>query len=298
MASWQAHFFVMVLKLQVKRKMHKQTDIHRARATLGAMKHKVPAGVVATPETVGGLAGERLRPVSGATSGTVLYLHGGGYFACSPQTHRPVTGGLARRGFDVFAPDYRLAPEHPFPAAIEDAVAAYRGLLASGIPADRIAVAGDSAGGGLALATLLSLREAGDPLPAAALLLSPWTDLAGTGETLRTNGKRDAMFTGEGMERAAAPYLAGADPRNPLASPLYAALSGLPPMLIHAGSYEILLDDSRRLVDRARAAGTEVMLQTWPVVPHVWQLFPMPEAAQSLDAASAFLQGKLHSEAA
>ncbi len=110
------------------------------------------------------------------------------------------------------------------------------------------------------------------------MLFSPWTDLAGTGDTLRTNTKRDAMFHGEGMERAAAPYLAGADPRNPLASPLYAELGGLPPMLIHAGTYEMLLDDSRRLAERARAAGTEVTVRTWPVVPHVWQLFPCPRA--------------------
>ena len=291
MASWQAHIIVWILKSRVKRKLHNETNIEKARATLSAIKHKVPKGVARTAETVGGVTGEWLRPASGAAAGTLLYLHGGGYFACSPQTHRPITGGFAKRGLDVFAPDYRLAPEHPFPAAIEDAVAAYRGLLASGIPARQILIAGDSAGGGLTLATLLSLREAGDPLPAAAVLFSPWTDLAGTGDTLRTNGRRDAMFTGIGMEKAAEPYLAGADPRNPLASPLYAELAGLPPMLIHAGSYEILLDDSRRLADRAREAGVDVSLQTWPVVPHVWQLFSMPESGQSMDAAAAFLKG-------
>ena len=248
-----------------------------------------------TAEPVGGVAGEWLRPAGGRAAGTLLYLHGGGYFACSPQTHRPITGGFAKRGLDVFAPDYRLAPEHPFPAAIDDAVAAYRGLLARGIPPGQLVLGGDSAGGGLTLATLLSLRAAGDQLPAAAMLFSPWTDLAGTGETLRSNSRRDAMFTGVGMERAADPYLAGADARNPLASPLYADLHGLPPLMIHAGSYEILLDDSRRLAERARAAGVDVSMQTWPVVPHVWQLFSMPESGQSLDAAAAFLKGKLQS---
>ena len=295
MASWQAHVIVWILKSRVKRKLNTETDVTKARATLSAIKHKVPKGVTRSAETVGGVAGEWLRPANGTAAGTLLYLHGGGYFACSPQTHRPITGGFARRGLDVFAPDYRLAPEHPFPAAIDDAVAAYRGLLARGTPPSRLVIAGDSAGGGLALATLLCLREAGDPLPAAAMLFSPWTDLAGTGDTLRTNSRRDAMFTGHGMEKAVEPYLAGADVRNPLASPLYAELAGLPPLMIHAGSYEILLDDSRRLAERARAAGVDVSMQTWPVVPHVWQLFSMPETGQSMDAAANFLKGKLWS---
>ena len=296
MASLQAHLIVLVLKFQVKRKLKGETDVESARATLSAIKHKVPPGVVARTETVGGVSGEWLRPASGATAGTLLYLHGGGYFACSPQTHRPITGGFAKRGLEVFAPDYRLAPEHPFPAAIDDAVAAYRGLLARGIAPGDLTIGGDSAGGGLALATLLTLRAAGDPLPAATMLFSPWTDLAATGETLRSNRKRDAMFNGDGMDKAADVYLGGADPKHPLASPLYADLSGLPPTLIHAGTYEVLLDDSRRLAERARAAGTDVTLQTWPVVPHVWQLFAMPESGRSMDAAAAFLKGKLRAD--
>ena len=298
MASLQAHLLVFFLKLRVKRKMHAQMDVLQARKTLSGIKHKVPPGLAASDENFGGVAGEWLRREPGqrtgpSAAGTLLYLHGGGYFACSPQTHRPITGGFARRGLDVFAPDYRLAPEHPFPAAVDDAVAAYRGLLASGIPPGRIVVGGDSAGGGLALALLLSLRDAGDALPAGAILFSPWTDLAGTGDTLRSNARRDAMFPGEGIEQAAAPYLAGADARNPLASPLYGDLAGLPPMLIHAGSYEVLLDDSRRLAERARAAGVSVEVATWPVVPHVWQLFPVPEAARSMDQAAAFLLAAL-----
>ena len=293
MASWQSHLIVLLLKLRVKRKLMTQTDVTAARATLSAIKHKIPPSVRASNRTVGGIAGEWLSPVAGNAVGTLLYLHGGGYFACSPQTHRPITTGFAGRGLDVFAADYRLAPENPFPAAIEDAVAAYRGLLASGVPASSLAIGGDSAGGGLTLATLLSLRDAGDELPAACVLFSPWTDLAATGETLRTNTRRDAMFDGTGMDRAIMPYLAGADPRNPLASPLYADLHGLPPTLIHAGTYEVLLDDSRRLAERARAAGTEVELRTWPVVPHVWQLFRIPESAQSMDAAATFLKAKL-----
>ena len=293
MASWQAHLTVLFLKLSVKRRMQAETDINRARATLSARIQKVPRGVVASDEDVAGIPGEWLRPAVGGASTTMLYLHGGGYFACSPQTHRPVTGAFAKSGLSVFTPDYRLAPEHPFPAAVEDAVAAYRGLLASGVSASALAIAGDSAGGGLALAVLLTLHDAGDALPAACVLFSPWTDLAGTGDSLRANSKRDAMFHGEGIHRAAQPYLAGTDPRHPLASPLYASLKGLPPTLIHVGSDEVLLDDSRRLAERAHAAGVDVTLRTWPVVPHVWQLFGLPESARSLSEATSFVAGRL-----
>ncbi len=290
MASWQAHLAVLFLKFQFKRKLRGGADVAPARAILNNIKHKVPNEVRASSGQVGSVNGEWMRPAAGTASGTLLYLHGGVYFACSPQTHRPVTGGFARRGFDVFAPDYRLAPEHPFPAAVDDAVAAYRGLLAQGVDPGQLTVAGDSAGGGLALGMLLSLRDAGDPMPAAVAVFSPWTDLAATGETLRTNSARDAMFNGKGVSRAAAPYLAGADARNPLASPLYGDYAGFPPMLIHAGTYEVLLDDSRRLADRVRAADAPVTLQTWPVVPHAWQLLPIPEARQSMDAAAAFVR--------
>ena len=290
MASIQAHLITLALRWQMKRKMRGETDVMRARAMMKSFARTVPSDVTAADETIGGIPGEWLRPARRPAAGTLLYLHGGGYFACSPQTHRPITAKFAQGGLAVFSPDYRLAPEHPFPAAVDDAVAAYRGLIASGIAPASLTVAGDSAGGGLALAMLVSLRDAGDPLPAAAMLFSPWTDLAGTGDSVRTNRIRDAMFPGQGMERAVEPYLAGMDPRNPLASPLYAELHGLPPLLLHVGSWEILLDDSRRVVERARAAGTQATLETWPVVPHVWQLFPMPEAGQSMRKAAAFLR--------
>ena len=166
-------------------------------------------------------------------------------------------------------------------------------MLAGGIAPQSIAIAGDSAGGGLALALLVSLRDAGDPMPAAAMLFSPWTDLACTGASVKENDRRDAMFVAEGMERGAQPYLNGTNPRNPLASPLYADLSRLPPLLVHVGSYEILLDDSRRLVERARAAGTSAQIQTWPVLPHVWQLFRMPETTVSMNAAADFLRAAI-----
>lgn len=295
MASWQAHLMVLALKLSVKRSNRRNTDMLKARAMMARASPKVPAGTVVSTGELGSVRGEWVRPATGAAAGTLFYIHGGGYFACSPQTHRPITGGFARRGLDVFAPDYRLAPEHRFPAAVNDVVAAYRGLLASGIAASSVTVAGDSAGGGLALALLLSLRDAGDALPAACTLFSPWTDLAGTGATLKTNRKRDAFFDGHGIERLTMPYLAGEDARNPLASPLYGDLHGLPPMLIHVGSYEVLLDDSIRLADRAHAAGVAVTLRSWPVVPHVWQMFGLPESTVSLDEAAEFLCAALAS---
>jgi monoterpene epsilon-lactone hydrolase len=290
MASWQAHLLGAVLRYQVKRKLRGTTNVTEVRAALKAIKHRLPAGIVVEERSFGGIAGEWLTGGASEAGGTLFYLHGGGYFACSALTHRPITAGFARRGLQVFAPNYRLAPEHPFPAAIDDAVASYLGLLASGVPPRQILVAGDSAGGGLALATLLTLRDAGHPLPAAASLFSPWTDLAGTGASLVTNDKRDPMFDGDKIALAAAPYLANTDPRHPLASPIYAALHRLPPLLIHVGSHEVLLDDSTRLAERSQAAGVTVTLRHWPVVPHGWQLFNfLPEARQSLDEAAGFL---------
>jgi acetyl esterase/lipase len=217
-------------------------------------------------------------------------MHGGGYFACSPVTHRAITGGFANRGFRVFAVDYRLAPENPFPAALDDALAAYKGFLDSGVSTLTFAVAGDSAGGGLALATLLAAKAEGLPMPAVALLFSPWTDLAGTGATLVSNFKRDPMLRGDLIGVGAGFYLNGADPKNPLASPLYGDFAGLPPLLIQVGETEVLRDDATRFAGLASAAGVTVNLKIWDKVPHVWQLFQafLPEARSALNEAVAF----------
>ncbi|HEV1993284.1 MAG TPA: alpha/beta hydrolase [Candidatus Acidoferrum sp.] len=225
----------------------------------------------------------------------LLYLHGGGYFGCSAESHRSITVFFALQGFRVFAPDYRLAPENRFPAAVEDAVAVYRALLSTGYPSQRIVIAGESAGGGLALSLMLALRAASVPLPAAAALFSPWTDLAATGDSIRTNTDRCAMFIGADVAASARYYLGDTDPRNPLASPLYADLSGLPPLLIHVGADEVLRDDSTRLAERARAAGVPVELKIWPVVPHAWQLAPhlIPEARHSLRESAAFFSTRV-----
>jgi len=245
---------------------------------------------------LGGVPGEWVESASASKPAVavLVYLHGGGYFACSARTHRPFTTTFAQRGLRVYAPDYRLAPENPFPAGLDDAVAAWHAVRAEIGPSTPMVIGGDSAGGGLALATMLKLRDGGAALPAAAALFSPLTDLVGIGESRRSNDRRCAMFFGSGLARATEFYMAdtGGDPRHPLVSPLYADLRGLPPLLIHVGADETLRDDSTELATRARAAGVRVELTLWPGVPHVWQMFHpfVPEGRQSLAAASAFLR--------
>jgi acetyl esterase/lipase len=181
--------------------------------------------------------------------------------------------------------DYRLAPENPFPAALEDATAAYRWLLKSGFKPEQIVIAGDSAGGGLSLSTMVSLRDAGDPLPRGAVLLSPWTDLAGTGESIKTHAEIDPWLNADNLIPFAALYFGKEDGRHPLVSPLYADLHGLPPMLIQVGSDEILLDDSTRLASRAQAAGVEVKMEVWDGLWHVWHIFAsqLPEGQKAIE---------------
>ena len=291
MASLQAYLAVWITKWRVKRRLKRCRDYRLARQILRPLPYKASPAVRFSFAEVNGIPGEWVE-TQNVASGVLLYMHGGGYFACSAETHRPITAWFAQHGFGVFAPNYRLAPENPFPAAVDDAAAAYRGLLAAGHEAQRIVVAGDSAGGGLTLSLLLVLRAANTPLPAAAALFSPWTDLAATGESIRTNTSNCAMFHGPALAPTARWYLGDTDPRNPLASPLYADLSRLPPMLIHVGAREVLRDDSTRLAEKARAAGVAVDLKVWPVVPHVWQLAHtfIPEARQSLRETAEFLR--------
>jgi monoterpene epsilon-lactone hydrolase len=291
MASLQARLSVWIIKWRVKRRLKGVHDYRVARQILRPDPYKIPSTVQISPAQLGGVPGERLEGPSPANT-VLLYLHGGGYFGCSAESHRPITAFFALEGFRVFAPDYRLAPENRFPAAVEDAVASYRAILAAGYPSQRIVVAGESAGGGLTLSLMLALRSAGVPLPAAAALFSPWTDLAATGESVRTNTDRCAMFRGSDIAASARYYLGDTDPRNPLASPLYADLAALPPLLIHVGADEVLRDDSTRLAERARVSGVSVKLKIWPVVPHAWQLAPhrIPEARQSLRESASFLR--------
>ena len=191
--------------------------------------------------------------------------------------------------------DYRLAPEHPFPAALEDAVAAYRWLLADGADSRRIAVMGDSAGGNLAFAMLLKARDEGLPLPAAAVGLSPWLDLALASPSFRLNAEADPILNADEAPKFVEYYLAGADPRMPYASPLYGDPAGLPPTLLQVGSDEILRDDSVRMAEKLRAAGCHVELEVWPRMPHVWHLFApvLPEARRAIERIGTFLDSRL-----
>ena len=246
---------------------------------------QAPGGTRVAAADAGGVPAEWVTPPGEAGGRVLMYLHGGGYQLGSPATARHLVALLsAAAQAQAFSVDYRLAPEHPFPAAVEDAVAAYRWLLAAGHDPTSVAIAGDSAGGGLVLATLVALRDSGDRLPAAAVAMSPWTDLALTGESLRTRAGVEVMVKPAGMPETAALYLAGADPRHPYASPLYADLHGLPPLLIQVGDAEVILDDSTRFAARARAAGVEVTLEIWDEMPHVFQAFAglLPEADQAV----------------
>jgi acetyl esterase/lipase len=222
----------------------------------------------------------------------VLHLHGGAYLLCSPETHRGLAAALSRaaRG-PVLLPRYRLAPQHVFPAAVDDAVAAYRWLVEDrGVAPERIAVSGDSAGGGLALAMLLTARDAGLPMPACYVGLSPWTDLAGTGTSMAELDRIDPWLSAELVAPAARAYAGAASLEDPRVSPLYGDLTGLPPMLVHVGSDEILLDDAVRLVDRARAAGVDASLGVFEGLWHVFQAFPVPESRRSLREIGAFVR--------
>lgn len=254
----------------------------------------VPAEWVSVP------GAERLSSRSTGGGRTVLYLHGGGYVSGSPRTHRALAGELAHAaGARLLLPAYRLAPEHPFPAALEDAWVAYWWLLTQGIPSGQIVVAGDSAGGGLALALLITLRDAGVPLPAGLVCISPWVDLTLHGASLRANDGRDYL-NAAAIRATAALYLNGRDAHEPLASPLFADLGGLPATLIQAGTAELLLDDSKRLARRAAAAGVPVELELWENMVHVWHfLYPFEaKARHAIRRIGAFVCARVAADAA
>lgn len=270
----------------------------RARLTFitRLMKYLAPRGTLATQETLGGVPMEWVENVNSGVQGYMLYLHGGAYVIGSPQSHRNLTAHLAKHcSLRVAALDYRLAPEHAFPAAVDDALAAYRGMLDMGIEAQDIVIAGDSAGGGLTLACALAIREAGLELPAALVCLSPWTDLTNVSESMRSNAASEVMLSLNGIQNYTQQYLQGADPRTPFASPLHANLAGLPPTLIQVADIEVLYNDSTRYAEASKKAGVETVLEVSPNLWHVWQLYAgqMPEADDAIWRISHFVSTHL-----
>jgi acetyl esterase/lipase len=270
-------------------------DVAMLRAAFNELMAQVPvpADVHHRPTTIGGVDAVEVTVQGRDADNVILYFHGGVYVIGSAATSVPLVSDLARRtGAKAVTVDYRLAPEHPYPAAVEDAQAAYEGLLSQGVEPGQIALAGESAGGGLAVATLLALRAAGTPLPSCAFLMSPYADLTLSGETLAEKQAVDPVLTPEGLRLRVQDYVAGADASDPLISPVFGDLSGLPPLLIQVGSHEILLSDAVRLAGRAAVADVPVTLEVTPGVPHVFQGFAalLDEAGAALDRASAFLR--------
>ena len=257
--------------------------------------YAMPPGATATPVDAGGVPCEWVVGAGADPARRLLYLHGGGYVLGNLNTHRDLAAAISQAsGAAALAVDYRLAPEHPYPAAVDDALTAYQFMRTHGPDgpgaAEALYINGESAGGGLALATALAARAAETPLPDAVVAVSAWTDLALTGESYETRADVDIRISKAGSEATATMYLGGADPREPLASPLYADLRGLPPLLLLVGDAEVLLDDTRRFTARAREAGVDVTESVWPEMFHVWhhQWAQVPEAREAIDRIGVF----------
>jgi epsilon-lactone hydrolase len=274
------------------------TDIGERRKNMDArgLAYGLAADVKVETVTANGVAAEWTSTPGAARDAAILYVHGGGYVTGSLDSHRHLAAELGRAVNCVaLALDYRLAPEHPFPAPVEDTVAAYRFLLTQGFKPERIVIAGDSAGGGLVVAAMVAIREAGLAQPGCGWCLSPWIDMEALGESMESRAAADPMVQKPVILDMAKLYLGGADPRSPLAAPLYADLAGIAPLLIQVGAAETLLDDAIRLAQRAGAADVRVDLQVWPEMIHVWPLFHPELAAgkRALDEAGAWIKAAL-----
>lgn len=288
-----AEFNELLKKLRARGRPENPT-IDQLRAGFATMATQYPPAPDAVFEHVdaSGVRAEWVSIKGGSQQPVMLYFHGGGYCIGSAETHRDLVSRMCRAAnARALSVDYRLAPENAHPAAVEDGVASYRWLRKQGIPARSIVVAGDSAGGGLTLATLLALRDAGDELPAAGICMSPVTDLAKEGESMRTKVDLDPMVNPTSSTRYAQMYIASGDTKTPLASPLYASLKGLPPLLILVGTSEVLLDDSTRFAKKAKEAGLSCELEVWEEMVHIWPFFAaeLPEGRQAIERMAAFI---------
>ena len=298
MLSWQARTLKSLLSARrfLSPKLDTQ-DVESGRANLDMagefwrpIIHIDHIGALAN-----GVPSEWVIPAGMGSERVILYLHGGAYNAGSTRSHRALAANIAYASHArALTIDYRLAPEHPYPAALVDAFSAYKWLLELGIRPEQITVTGDSAGGGLTIALLVALRERRIPMPAAAVALSPWTDLSASGESWQENAKADYMINGPKLKEAARLYLKDASPQTPLASPVYANLHGLPPLLIQVGSEEVLLSDSQRLAESARLSGVDVTLEVWEGMQHVWHFAAsfVPEARQAIEKIGEFIRAR------
>lgn len=294
MASNELEFVLQLLRGAPP--LPKDASIDQLRAGMEQLTAASPLSEDVVYEAVdaGGVPAEWAVAANARADRAVLYLHGGGYVIGSVRTHRVLVGDLSRAAAaKVLSVDYRLAPEHPHPAAVDDATAAYRYLLRS-VDAPATAIAGDSAGGGLTAAALIALRDAKAPLPAAGVMISPWLDLTLSGESMTSRADADPMVQRDGLQKMADAYVASGDAMAPTVSPLFADLAGLPPLLIHVGTAETLLDDSTRFAERARAAGVDVDLDVWDDMIHVWHAFAtvLPEGRQAIDRIGEYLQAR------
>ena len=292
--SLQAKVVKRLVRLQFSGWSEGSIEEQRARHERSTRWNRLPADVHCKPVSADGVAAEWIE-APGADLGVILYLHGGAYALGSIDTYREFVARMARATSMVgLAINYRLAPEHPFPAALEDATAAYGWLLAQGVDPSRIIIAGDSAGGGLALAALVVLRDTGNPLPAGAVCLSPWTDLTLSGASIQSNADVDCILDADSLEVYAKLYAGEGDLASPLISPVFADLSDLPPLLIQVGTDEILLDDARRCAARARQMGVDVTLEIWDEMFHVFQLVALlPETKKAAGHITEFVSQNL-----
>lgn len=292
--SIRASLINFLLRHTIKKQFAGMEDAAAFRAQMAsAPTQKIPVEVEVEQVDAGGVPAEWVTWPESQGDAALLYFHGGGYIFGNPEGHRDLAWRLAREGkLRVLMVDYSLAPEHPFPAAVDEATASYKWLLEEGYGAEKIVVAGDSAGGGLSAALMLNLKNLGLPQPAAAVLISPWLDLAMTGESIESNARADSMLSIEALTKSASMYLGDRDPKAPLASPLYGDLSDLPPVMVLVGNIEILLSDSERFVARVNETGGTATLSIWPGMPHVFPVLAarLPEGKQAVSEIAEYLE--------
>lgn len=298
MSSLRAKLIRSVTRAYVRRVDIANADVSGIRRIWHTLANLLPTafGVQVQRDEINGLTAEWLTPKNAADDKLLIFLHGGGYVVGGCAMYRQLVSHIARAGrIRALLPEYRLAPEHKFPAAIDDAVAIYRSLLDTGIRPENMMIAGDSAGGGLSVATLLTLRDAGDPLPAAVILMSPFLDATASGESMKTRADRDPWFRAEDVPVIANHYCEPHQRNFPLVSPVFASVEGLPPAYIQVGDHEILLSDSERFADLCVAAGIDVTLEIWPEMFHVFQMCvnKMPESKQAILKIGAYIQERL-----